>query len=110
VGPHWCSARWLITDHGLDPHRIQTGHDARHTAATVLLILGVPTPTVMSLMGWSSAAMAGRYQHVIDKIRLEVAGQVSGLLWDSPVSPKGEGKPKKKRRKKSKKKDRDKER
>ena len=27
-------------------------HDARHTAATVLLVLGVPERTVMSIMGW----------------------------------------------------------
>jgi len=27
-------------------------HDARHTAATVLLLLDVPVRTVMSLMGW----------------------------------------------------------
>ena len=28
-------------------------HDARHTAATMLLVLGVPTRAVMELMGWS---------------------------------------------------------
>ncbi|MFF2405956.1 tyrosine-type recombinase/integrase [Streptomyces sp. NPDC058092] len=39
-------------------------HDARHTAATVLLILGVPERVVMQIMGWSSTAMAVRYQHV----------------------------------------------
>src|SRR5512133_2791460 len=48
-------------------------HDARHTAATVLLVLGVPERTVMSLMGWSSTAMAARYQHVTDPIRRDVA-------------------------------------
>ncbi len=52
-------------------------------AATVLLILGVPTPTAMALMGWSSAAMAKRYQHLIDTIRRDVARQVGGLLWDA---------------------------
>ena len=58
-------------------------HDARHTAATVLAILAVPTPTAMAIMGWSSAAMATRYQHVLDSIRKGVAGQVGGLLWES---------------------------
>lgn len=58
-------------------------HDARHTAATVLLILGVPTPTVMDIMGWSSATMAKRYQHVIDSIRRDVARQVGSLLWSA---------------------------
>jgi integrase len=61
-------------------------HDARHTAATVLAILAVPTPTAMAIMGWSSAAMATRYQHVLDSILKGVAGQVGGLLWDAPES------------------------
>lgn len=58
-------------------------HDARHTAATVLLILGVPERTVMSIMGWSSTAMAARYQHVTDPIRRDVASRVGGLLWST---------------------------
>ena len=53
-------------------------HDARHTAATVLLVLGVPERTVMEIMGWSTTGMAARYRHVTDPIRQEVAG---GLLW-----------------------------
>jgi integrase len=56
-------------------------HDARHTAATVLLVLGVPERTVMAIMGWSSTSMAARYQHVTDPIRRTVAAQVGGLLW-----------------------------
>lgn len=70
----------LLADAGLRDVRL---HNARHTAATVLLILGVPTPTAMALMGWSSAAMAKRYQHLIDTIRRDVAKQVGGLLWDA---------------------------
>jgi integrase len=57
--------------------------DARHTAATVFAILAVPTPTAMAIMGWSSAEMAARYQHVLDSIRKGVADQVGGLLWGS---------------------------
>ena len=34
-------------------------------------------------MGWSSATMAKRYQHLIDTIRRDVARQVGGLLWDA---------------------------
>ena len=56
-------------------------HDARHTAATVLLVLGVPERTVMEIMGWSTTGMAARYQHVTDPIRQEVAARVGGLLW-----------------------------
>jgi len=53
----------------------------------VLLILAVPTPTAMAIMGWSSAAMATRYQHVLDCIRKDVARQVGGLLWEPAGDP-----------------------
>jgi len=59
-------------------------HDARHTAATVLLVLGVPERAVMGIMGWSTTAMAARYQHVTDPIRRDVARRVGGLLWAEP--------------------------
>jgi integrase len=62
-------------------------HDARHTAATVLLVLGVPERTVMSVMGWASTSMAARYQHVTDPIRRDVARRVGGLIWAPPASP-----------------------
>ena len=68
----------LLRDAGLREARL---HDARHTAATVLLALQQPTPTVMSLMGWSSESMAARYQHVTDAMRTEVASQVGDLIW-----------------------------
>lgn len=72
--------RWkaLLKEAGVRDGRL---HDARHTAATVLLVLGVPERTVMGIMGWSSTAMAARYQHVTDPIRRQVADQVDGLLW-----------------------------
>ena len=35
-------------------------HDARHTAAAMLLVLKVPTRAVMDVMGWAQASMAGR--------------------------------------------------
>lgn len=70
----------LLDEAGLRDARL---HDARHTAATVLLLLGVPTTTAMALMGWSSSSMSKRYQHVTDSIRREVAGQLGGLLWGS---------------------------
>ncbi|MFB4304988.1 tyrosine-type recombinase/integrase [Actinomadura sp. GTD37] len=69
----------LLVTAGLREARL---HDARHTAATVLLILGVPTPTAMAIMGWSSASMAKRYQHMSDVIRSDVAERVAGLLWE----------------------------
>lgn len=76
---HW---KRLLSTAGIRDGRL---HDARHTAATVLLILGVPELTVMSLMGWATTAMAARYQHITGSIRGDVAEQVGGLIW--PVGP-----------------------
>jgi integrase len=75
--------RWkgLLKSAGVRDARL---HDARHTAATVLLVLGVPARTVMGIMGWSSTSMAARYQHITDPIRQVVADQVGGLLWADP--------------------------
>src|SRR5205085_9525762 len=56
-------------------------HDARHTAATMLLILGVPERVAMEIMGWSHSAMAARYQHLTGPIREDIAYRVGGLLW-----------------------------
>jgi integrase len=72
---HW---KRLLADAGLRDGRL---HDARHTAATVLLILGVPERAVMGLMGWSTTAMAARYQHVTGVVRDDVARRVGGLIW-----------------------------
>jgi integrase len=77
----------LLKEAGLRDARL---HDARHTAATVLLILAVPTPTAMAIMGWSSTAMATRYQHVLDSIRRDVASQVGELLWDDVKDGRGD--------------------
>ncbi len=74
---HW---KDLLREAGVRAVRL---HDARHTAATVLLLLGVSERTVMGLMGWSHSSMAARYQHVTAVIRTDVAERVGGLLWAS---------------------------
>jgi integrase len=74
----------LLDTAGLREGRL---HDARHTAATVLLLLEVPVRTVMSIMGWSSAEMAARYQHITDAIRRQVARQVDQMIWETGGQP-----------------------
>ncbi|GAB3914365.1 tyrosine-type recombinase/integrase [Kibdelosporangium lantanae] len=56
-------------------------HDARHTAATVLLLLGVPERAVMDFMGWSNSKMAQRYQHIVAALRNDIAGRLDNFLW-----------------------------
>jgi integrase len=65
-------------------------HDARHTAATMLLVLGVPARAVMDVMGWSSISMTQRYQHVPDASRRRIADQIGGLLWGAEDTENGE--------------------
>lgn len=73
--------RWkqLIERAGVRDARL---HDARHTAATMLLALGVPERAVIDTMGWSTSKMTGVYQHVTDSVRTNVAKKVGSLLWD----------------------------
>ncbi|AOR33417.1 MULTISPECIES: site-specific integrase [Streptomyces] len=65
-------------------------HDARHTAATVLLILGVPDAVVDRIMGWEpgkSARMRRRYQHLTGPVLQQTAAKVGGLLWGTAPRP-----------------------
>lgn len=98
AGQLWTEGGWVFTTPTGEPlnHRtdydeckrllVQAGvrdgrlHGARHTAATVLLLLGVPERAVMSLMGWSNTAMAARYQHITGAVQRDVAQRVGGLL------------------------------
>jgi integrase len=80
----WSDWKALLRSTGLRDARL---HDARHTAATVLLLLGVPERAVMGLMGWSNTAMLGRYQHLTSPILDGVAAQVGGLLWAPRTTP-----------------------
>lgn len=101
AGKLWQKGDWVFTqpagqplDRGSD-HRawkalLQTAgvrdarlHDARHTAATMLLVLGVPTRAVMEIMGWSQMSMTTRYQHSTAELVAGIAKQVGGLLWQA---------------------------
>jgi integrase len=62
----------LLADAGVRDARL---HHARHTAATVLLLLGVSERAAMELMGWSHNAMAKRYQHVTAVLRQDIASR-----------------------------------
>lgn len=56
-------------------------HDARHTAATLLLANGVDTRTLMDLLGWTEHRTAQRYAHVIDPMRREAMARMGGVLF-----------------------------
>lgn len=63
---------------GLGDHRV---HDLRHAAASHALIAGIPDRLVQELMGWTSARMAQRYQHVFDEARRVAAAAMNAQLF-----------------------------
>lgn len=77
----------LLEEAGVREARL---HDARHTAATMLLILRVPDRTVQGLMGWSDSTMPARYQHLVKQVRKDVADQLGAFIWEAPQAPRGE--------------------
>ena len=68
----------LLAKAGVGEHRL---HDARHTAATLLLMAGVSPRMAMDLMGWSTPAMAQRYQHPVDALRADASQRVSAIVF-----------------------------
>jgi integrase len=76
----------LLREAGVRDARL---HDARHTAATMLLVLGVPTRAVMELMGWSQMSMTARYQHIAPDLIGDIAKKVERLLWNSSAQDHG---------------------
>jgi site-specific recombinase XerD len=80
VDPDAHSKAWkaLLRRTGVRDARL---HDARHSAATYLLVQGVDARTVMDIMGWSQLSMTQRYQHVIPELKREAADRIDSLLW-----------------------------
>ncbi|MCX5074301.1 site-specific integrase [Streptomyces sp. NBC_00513] len=71
----------LIGDAGVRDARL---HDARHTAATVLMLLGVPDRVIDQIMGWeagTSSRMRARYLHVPDAMLKDVAQKIGEAIW-----------------------------
>lgn len=99
AGDLWQEEDWMFTNrlgrpvHPTEDHRAWKAllqmaavrnarlHDARHTAATILLELRVPLPAVMELMGWSNAAIAKRYMHTNEELVSAIAAEVGGHIW-----------------------------
>ncbi|MEV8052472.1 tyrosine-type recombinase/integrase [Streptomyces bacillaris] len=77
----------LLEDAGVRDARL---HDARHTAATVLMLLGVPDRVIDQIMGWeagTSSRMRARYLHVPDAMLKEVAQKLAVAIWGPASNP-----------------------
>lgn len=80
----WEAWKTLLKVAKVPPVRL---HDARHTAATSMLLMGVDGKVVMSLFGWSNPAMLSRYQHVLDEMKKDVAALVGAAWFAAPQAP-----------------------
>jgi len=58
-------------------------HDLRHSAASVMLLLGVPDKYAMERGGWTTKkTMTGRYQHTIDAEARHFSEQINSYYLD----------------------------
>ena len=84
VGHKRDHAAWksLLVEAGVRDARL---HDARHTAASLLLLLEVPARVVMDILGHASYQLTmNTYSHVAPELNNEAAQLMAGALWDSP--------------------------
>ncbi len=71
--------RRLLTAAGVRRARL---HDARHTAASLLLAQGVPARVVMEMLGHSQISLTlGTYSHVAPELQQEAADRIGRVLW-----------------------------
>lgn len=75
---HW---KWLCKAAGVREARL---HDARHTAATLMLEQGVDIRVVQEILGHSTLAVTKRYTHVTSRLAREAAQRMERALWDAP--------------------------
>jgi integrase len=80
----WDEWKSLLKEAGVRDSRL---HDARHTAASVLLLLGVPERAVLGFMGWSNSALTSRYQHMTSAVHQDIAARIGRHLWDLGEPP-----------------------
>jgi integrase len=80
IGNHadWDEWRALLAQAGIRQVRV---HDARHTAATLLLAQGVDQRVVMEILGHSQISMTSRYAHVLPQVMTDAAERIGRALW-----------------------------
>jgi len=74
--------RGILVRAGIDHARL---HAARHTAATMLSVVGTDKRVMMEIMGWAQDQSA-RYVDVVDEQKRTAAKKVGDLLWP-PAEP-----------------------
>lgn len=77
----WADWKRLCTLAGVHAARL---HDARHTAATLLLEQGVDIRVVQDILGHSTLAVTRRYTHVTSRLARDAAERIALTLWPDP--------------------------
>lgn len=75
----WADWRALLHEAGLRETRV---HDARHTAATLLLDQGISVRVVQEILGHSQLSQTERYTHVTRALSQDAAERMSKALWE----------------------------
>lgn len=68
----------LLVEAGVKPYRL---HDARHSAATILMLRGVQPRVVQDILGHSQISVTMRYQHAVDELKKDAAAQMGAAIW-----------------------------
>lgn len=78
-GTDWNAWKALLGRAGVRDARL---HDARHTAATLLLMQGVPARVAMQILGHSQISLTlGTYSHVMPEMAEDAAARMGAALW-----------------------------
>lgn len=77
----WHMLNKVVEQAGLPHMRF---HDLRHSAATIMLAMGIHPKVVQEILGHSSISVTmDLYSHVLPSVQQEAAGKVDGVLRDS---------------------------
>ncbi|MDX6268719.1 MAG: integrase, partial [Frankiales bacterium] len=83
----WSEWKIILKAAGVRDARL---HDARHTAATLLLEQGVDARIVMEILGHSQISLTqNTYQHVMPKVIADATERVGGVLFGPDVTTVG---------------------
>lgn len=75
----WQDWKELLASAGVRDARL---HDARHTAASLLMQQGVPARVAMQILGHSQISLTlGTYSHVVPELAEDAAERMSQALW-----------------------------
>lgn len=77
----WRTWKAILREAGVRDARV---HDARHTAATLLIEQGVHIRVVQEILGHTRVTTTERYTHVATLQMKEASDRIDTALWGAP--------------------------